>query len=143
MSPIRASRLSRQYVRNRVEAQMTSRITIYRNGAPEFDAETGVYTARKDKAIYTGKARIYGVDGAAVTQVGEGDFVNRSTYISIPATVSPVPRADDVVVVLESMDRDLIGRAMRVITVDGGSILMPSRRLQVTGLLENRDWKSA
>lgn len=134
-----ASSLARRYVRNRVEAQMTSRVTIYRNSNPSFDSSSGVYTAHKGTQVYTGKARIYGVDGAGVTQVGEGDFVNRQTYITIPGDAK-VPHVDDVVVITHSVDTDLVGRAWRVIAVDGGSILMHSRRLTVTGVMENRDW---
>lgn len=137
-----ASTLARKYVRNRVEAQMTSRVTIYRNTDPSFDAITGIYTAHKGESVYSGKARIYGVDGAGVTQIGEGTYVNRTTFITIPATTRNVPRADDVVVVTHSIDPDLVGRAMRVITVDGGSVLFPARRLQVSSLLENGHWSS-
>lgn len=135
-----ASTLARKYVRNRVEAQMTSRVTIYRNAEPTFDPETGIYTSHKGDPVYTGKARIYGVDGSGVTQVGEATFVNRVTYITIPATTERVPRADDVVVITSSIDSDLVGRAMRVISVDGGSVLFPARRLQVSGVFENGHW---
>lgn len=134
------SKRATQYVRKRVNAQMSYRVEIYRNGAPEFDSETGVYTATKGLMIYEGIARMYYLDGGGTINVGDGDIVTGGTYISIPFEADPVPHVDDTVIITKSQDPDLVGAAFRITSVDGGSYLHAARRLQVTVWAPNRTW---
>lgn len=136
------SKRAAKYVRKRVNAQMAYQVEIYRNGTPEFDSDTGVYTATKGQMIYEGKARIWYTDGGGVINTGDGDIVTSGTFVSIPFEAEPVPHVDDTVVIKVSSDPDMVGKALRIISVDGGSYIHPARKLQVTLWADNRTWTS-
>lgn len=136
------SQAAARYIRKRVNEQMAYRVQIYRNGTPNFDEASGVYTAKKATLVYEGRGRIWYAGGGSAIAIGEGDIVVTPTYLSIPFTADPVPRVDDVVVVIDSPDSDLLGRTLRITSVDSGSYIHPARKMQVVVWSDNRTWTS-
>lgn len=132
---------AKAYVRRAAEAQFTCSVRIFTNTVPTLDANTGLYTADEGTDVYSGPARIWSVDGGGVIAVGEGDYAMQSTYCSIPWDHTPVPEADNTVVVTAAEDASLVGRSFRIMSVDGGGQARATRRMQITGLTENRSWQ--
>jgi hypothetical protein len=88
--------------------------------------------------VYRGKARIWELDQAGFLTVGEASYPLRATYCSIPWDHSPVPHNDDTIEVITAPDdTDLPGRTFRVMAVDGGGQMRATRRLHITGIVEN------
>jgi len=135
--PRTVSARSKAYVRRAAEAQFDCEIRITRNGAPVFDPSTGSYNT-DSTAIYEGAARIWELDDAGMISVGEATFPLRATYCSIPWNHEPVPHNDDTIEVLVmDDDPDLPGRTFRVMSVDGGGHMRSTRRMHITGIVEN------
>jgi hypothetical protein len=135
------SRRAKAYVRRAAEAQFTSEVRIFSTTVPTLDTDTGLYAATEGTQTYSGPARIWSVDGGQVISVGEGDYAYQSTFCSIPWDHTPVPEVDQQVEVLASDDESLVGRTFRIMSVDGGGQARATRRLQITGLTENRSWQ--
>lgn len=136
------SQVAARYIRKRVNEQMAYRVQIYRAGAAAFNGTTGVYTTNAKNLIYEGKGRIWYAGGGSAISIGDGDIVITPTYLSIPFETDPVPRVDDVVVVISSPDPDFIGRTLRITSVDSGSYIHPARKMQVVVWSDNRTWTS-
>lgn len=137
------SALSRRLVRTRTEAQMTSTVRVMRGALGQLDPVTGdVGGLESMTVIYEGKGRIRTVAGSGVLTVGEGTVDTRSTIISIPISSTPVPRRDDVVLVLNDdlADVDLDEHTFRVMDVDGGTLFGDARRLTCQGFAQSRYW---
>jgi hypothetical protein len=135
--PRTVSQRSKAYVRRAAEAQFDCTIKITRNGEPILDTTTGKYhTVSTD--VYSGAARIWEVGDAGFFADGEATFPLRSTYCSIPWDHEPVPHNDDTIEILTMPDDpDLPGRTFRVMTVEGGGYMRATRRLRITGIVEN------
>jgi hypothetical protein len=139
--PRTVSRWSKAYVRRAAEAQFTCTVRVFKNAPVTLNATTGLYTADEGVEVYNGPARIWSVDGGGVIAVGEGDYAMQSTYCSIPWDHTPIPEMDDQVEVLASDDTNLVGRTFRIMNIDGGGQMRATRRMQLTGLTENRSWQ--
>jgi len=137
-----ASRYSRQYITRRAFGAMVDRVAINRAAGVELNTTTGMNVATAGVEIYQGQARIYSVAGPQVLDLGEADITLRSTYISIPAGYLPAPQKDDIVTVLEARsDEALIGKAFRVLDVDGGGLVRAVRRMQCVAWEESSSWR--
>jgi hypothetical protein len=135
--PRTVSHRSKAYVRRAAEAQFDCVIQITRAGEPIFDDTTGTYTPTAT-LVYEGVARIWELDQAGTLSVGEATFPLRATYCSIPWDHEPVPHNDDIIEVLVmNDDPDLPGRTFRVMSVDGGGHMRATRRMHITGIVEN------
>lgn len=135
--PRTVSARSKEYVRRAAEAQFDCSILIYRNTTSTFDENTGLYEP-VNEVIYEGAARIWELDDAGTLITGEATYPLRATYCSIPWDHQPVPHNDDTVeVVTMPDDPDLPGRTFRVMAVDGGGHMRATRRLHITGIVEN------
>jgi len=135
--PRTVSHRSKAYVRRAAEAQFDCSIRITRNLEQAFDDQTGSYTPHSD-LVYEGPARIWELDDAGMISVGEATFPLRATYCSIPWDHTPVPHNDDTIEVLVmDDDPDLPGRSFRVMSVDGGGHMRSTRRMHITGIVEN------
>lgn len=139
------SSLTRAAVRRRVEQAMGSIILISRGTLGELDPVTllvGGITAAN--TIYDGPARIRTVNGADTVSLGGGEIAVRNTIISIPMSVTAVPRRDDLVQVISDSgsDADLDSRVFRVLDVDGGGFFGDARRLGCAGWYQSRWWKA-
>lgn len=133
---------AKTYVRRAAEAQFACTVRIFQTTVQALNTGTGLYTAVEGADVYAGPARIWSVDGAGVIATGEGDFAMQSTYCSIPWDHTPVPEVDQQVLVVSSDDTGLIGRTFRIMSVDGGGQMRATRRMQITGLTENRSWQT-
>lgn len=128
---------AKAYARRAAEAQFDCAVVIRRKATPVFDDQSGTYSP-VSTLVYEGKARIYSVDEAGLTPLGEGMYAMRSTFASIPWDTDPVPHNDDTLEVVGSPgDADLVGRSFRIVGVDGGGQMRATRRLHLTGLVEN------
>lgn len=133
---------AKAYVRRAAEAQFQCSVRIFETTVPTLNASTGLYTSVEGADVYAGPARIWSVDGSGVVMVGEGDLALQSTYCSIPWDATPVPEVDNQVVITACADDpELVGRSFRIMSVDGGGQTRATRRMQVTGLTENRSWQ--
>ena len=131
---------AKAYVRRAAEAQFTCTVRIFTPTDPTLDTNTGLYTSVEGAETYNGPARIWSVDGGQLIEVGEGDYAFQSTYCSIPWDHQPIPQVDQQVEVVASDDPGLVGRAFRIMSVDGGGQARATRRMQITGMTENRTW---
>jgi hypothetical protein len=132
---------SRKLVTKRAEAQMLSTVLIQRGDLGETDPLTGVVGGIVNPTtIYSGKARVYPVSGAAVS-IGDGMIDMRTTTISIPMS-APVPKRDDIVTITSDdlSDQDLDSRTFRITEVDGGGYIGAARRLTCTSFYPSRYW---
>ena len=135
--PRTVSKRAKDWVRRSAEAQFDCQIIIWRNGDVAFNETTGEYTP-SSTIIYSGKARIWELDDAGALVVGEATFPLRATYCSIPWNHQPVPHNDDTIEVVKmDDDPDLPGRSFRVMAVDGGGHMRATRRMHITGIVEN------
>jgi hypothetical protein len=131
------SKRSKAYVRRAAEAQFDCVIKIIRNTDQAFNAITGAYTP-VSTPVYEGVARIWEVGDAGFFADGEATFPLRSTYCSIPWDHEPVPHNDDTIEIVSMPDDpDLPGRTFRVMTVEGGGYMRATRRMRITGIVEN------
>ena len=135
--PRTVSARAKAYVRRAAEAQFDCTIQIYRNDNSTFNETTGQYEPQ-NIMIYEGPARIWELDDAGTLAVGEATYPLRATYCSIPWDHTPVPHNDDTVEVISMPDDpDLPGRTFRIMAVDGGGHMRATRRLHITGIVEN------
>lgn len=137
--PRTISKRAKAYVRRAAEAQFDCVIKIYRNDpeATTFNETTGKYEP-SNTMVYEGEARIWELDQAGFLAVGEASYPLRATYCSIPWNHTPVPHNDDTIeIVTMPDDPDLPGRTFRVMAVDGGGHMRATRRLHITGIVEN------
>lgn len=135
--PRTVSARAKAYVRRAAEAQFDCEILIYRNSNSSFNETSGKYEP-VNETIYEGPARIWELDDAGVLAVGEATYPLRATYCSIPWDHQPVPHNDDTIeVVTMPDDPDLPGRTFRVMAVDGGGHMRSTRRMHITGIVEN------
>lgn len=132
---------ARRYVRSRAESHMNCTVTIYSNSTNTFDSITGRVTSAYADLLYSGKARVYSIDGGGTTNVGEQMIATKSTYCSIPWDSSYI--AVDSVVVINDMPGDPGNESTvwRVMAVDGGGLMRATRRLQVIAWTSGADWE--
>ena len=134
------SQRSQQYVRSRVQQHMAATITLYRYGTTEFDEDTGMVEIPTRSSIYEGKARIWQTNEGQAVIAGEADIATLTTNVSIPWE-SVMPHKDDVVVVKRNPgDVGLVGKAFRVLLVDGGGLIGGARRMQCSALADSAVW---
>lgn len=137
------SQRSQQYVRNRVQQHMAATVTLYRYGSTEFDDDTGMVEVPSRSSIYEGIARIWQTNEGQVVIAGDSDIATLTTNISIPWD-SVMPCKDDIVVVKSNPgDVGLVGRAFRVLYVDGGGLIGGARRMQCSALADSAVWSQS
>ena len=139
--PRTISTRTRNWVQRSAEYQFNCEVRIYQNGDSLLNTSTGLYEVVEGTEIYSGPARIWSSDTAGLYIVGDNDLSRRDTMCSIPWDTSPVPRNDDSLEVTSSPnDPDLLNRVFRIMSVDGGGQVLPTRRMRLAGLAENRSW---
>lgn len=140
----RVSSRARRYVQARATAHMYSTCIIERVGAPVFSDVTGIATAGARVQIYEGVCRIWEVSGAQPLAVGEDTLTLQSTNLSIPWDVEVVPRRDDEIEITSSLtDADLVYRRYRILDVVKGGDIRATRRFNVQGIQDSKDWHRA
>ena len=128
------------YVRDRVQTLMSCNVSIYNGAEKVLDRVTGVVETQFTNSWYTGKARIWETNTGATVMMGDAAVTIMQTNISIPFN-SGVPKKDQIVVVNSSpQDPDLVGRACRVIAVDGNGQIGAARRMTCTAYTDSDVW---
>lgn len=122
---------------------MTATVKILRGNLGALNQSTGqVGGLVNPTTIYSGKARIWNVEGAGVFETGDGPIDTRQTFVSIPYSARPVPKRDDLVEIIydDPADSDLDTRYFRVLEVDGGALIAATRKLTCTSFYPSRYW---
>lgn len=129
------------YARRYAESNMISTVSIVRKTDPAFNALTGEVVSSPPLAVYDGKARIWTVSGPVQYNFGDEPTFFSSAFVSIPAVTAEDPMVDDLVlVVTHPGDSAMVGRVFQVKDVEAGGQWMSSRRLQVQGVQESKQW---
>lgn len=128
------------YVRDRIQTLMSCQVSIYNDAEKVLDRVTGVVETQFMDPWYTGKARIWETNTGATVMMGEAAVTIMQTNISIPFNAG-APKKDQIVVVSASpQDPDLVGRAFRVIAVDGNGQIGAARRMTCTAYTDSDVW---
>jgi hypothetical protein len=115
-------------------------VSIYGGAQKGLNTDTGVVETLFVAPWYSGKARIWESNTGATAMMGEAAVTLMQTNISIPFHVG-MPKKDQIVVVTSApQDPDLVGRAFRVIAVDGGGQIGAARRMTVTAYTDSDVW---
>lgn len=134
------SRRGMEYVRDRVQTLMSCRVSIYGGAQKAFSADTGRVETQWVDPWYSGKARIWETNTGGIQMMGDAPVTIMQTNISIPFHAG-VPKKDQIVVVTHSpQDPDLVGRAFRVVGVDGNGQMGAARRMTVTAYTDSDVW---
>ena len=120
----------RGVIQGQAESLMDSQIKISRPGRA-YDPVTRRDSNTAGDLIYEGKARIWEVPGGSTAIIGDDEIVMTSTYMSVPYS-APMPEADDLIVIVDSVDPDLIGRTVNIDSIVRGGSLAASRQFSVT-----------
>lgn len=125
---------ARKYARKRsVRYMNTDTCVITRptpNGEVSYDPSSRLVSNITDRTIYTGQCRLWAIPGGPPTDF-QGQYVNVSQLnLTLPWT-SPETKVRDRVLITASVDPDLIGRALIVLSLNRGGALSPSRTMTV------------
>lgn len=128
------------YVRDRVQTLMACTVSIYESAEKVLDTQTGRIGTATSPLLYRGKARIWESNTGQILMMGETAITLMQTNISIPFS-APKPKRDQIVVVnVCPQDPDMVGRAFRVVAVDGGGQIGATRRMTVTAFTDSDVW---
>lgn len=133
--------MAARYAKAYAESLMIATVKIERKGAPAFDSVTGAVSSGAPSPIYEGKARIWSVTGPMQLSFGDEPTYYSNTFATIPVATEPIPRIDDVLTVINHPgDPGIEGRVFQVKDVEAGGQFLPSRRLQLVGVQESKQW---
>lgn len=124
------SKFAASYVRSRTADKMEDECRIFKPGEMVVDPVT--HKARRGEAVvkYEGPCRFWEVQAGAQVVVGDNQVVVTQSYLSLPYN-APVPESDDIVQITKSVDEDLEGRTVQVVSVVRGGGLRASRKFLV------------
>lgn len=135
---MRISPFAASYVRKRTAERMDDVCKVWKPGPPVLDRTTGK-TRRGDSVVkYEGPCRFWEVTSGQQALLGDTQVVFSQSYLSLPYN-SVVPESDDVVKIIRSVDADLTGRTVRVVSVVRGGGLRASRRFMVQVIDSSKD----
>ena len=143
-----AIRSARGFLRDNVEANMTSTVHITRqqsaaDAALDSSGEISVYA---DSTVYDGVARMHNASGPVTYTIGEEVQFFSSGAATIPVDVNGTPVdvwVNDMLRVTGSDDPVLVGRRFRVVDVEVTGMMSVSRRLQLVGIQHYAGWTDA
>lgn len=123
------SQFATDYLRSRSQDRMEDECRIFRQGAVEIGDD---HTARRGTDIirYEGRCRVWEVNTGNQVLISDVQVVVTQTFLSLPWD-APVPESDDIVKVIRSVDPDLEGRTLSVVSVSRGGGLRASRKILV------------
>lgn len=127
---VRISPFQARYVRHRATELMVDQCKIWKAGSPLLDRVSGNTQRSQENVKYEGRCRFWEVSGGNQTLIGDQQIVMTQTYFSIPFN-APVPESDDIVQITASVDPDLVGRTLNILTTMRGGGLRASRRFTV------------
>jgi hypothetical protein len=128
-----------RFVTRKAESAMTEKIVIARPSTPSFNSTTGTLTAHSNSTIYSGKARVYPMQGPQVSVLGEETIVYRQTSVSIPNS-APTPKVGDLIVIKASNTKGLINQQLRVLDVALGGAISPVQNMTCQNVEPNPFW---
>ena len=118
------------YVRKRTAERMVDQCRIWKPGPVVLDKVTGKTTRGEAILKYQGVCRFWEVTSGQQALLGDEQVVMSQTYLSLPYN-APIPESDDIVLITTSVDPDLVGRTVKVVSVVRGGGLRASRRFLV------------
>ena len=127
---MRISPFAASYVRKRTTEHMVDACIIWTPGEIVVDPDTGQAQRAQGTIKYQGPCRFWEVNAGPQIVVGEEQITTAEAYLSLPYN-SIVPESDDVVQITASVDEDLVGRMVNVLSVVRGGGLRASRRFRV------------
>jgi len=127
---VRISPFAASYVRKRTTEHMVDACTIWTPGEIVVDPDTGDAVRLQGEIKYDGPCRFWEVNAGSQIVVGDEQITTTEAYLSLPFN-SVVPEADDVVQITMSVDSDLVGRMVNILSVVRGGGLRASRRFRV------------
>lgn len=128
---VRISPFAAAYVRKRTRDHMVDACKIWKPGDVVLDRNTGKATRTVDTVKYEGPCRFWEVANGNQALVGDEQVVFSQSYLSIPYN-APVPESDDIVQITASVDADLVGRTVAIVSTVRGGGLRASRRFLVS-----------
>lgn len=127
-------------MRKRTQDHMGAKVSVYRSGTTTFNSTTGMIDTPARTAYYQGKARIWTVNTGQAVIAGEADITLANTNISIPWG-SASPQKDDLIIVESNPpDPTLVGKAFRVMAIDGGGLIGGSIRMTCATFTDSAVW---
>lgn len=111
---------------------MEDAVRITRPGPTKvvYDPITRKSTTVTGTQVYQGKARLWEVSAGGHQIIGDQEFRVSQTYLSIPWD-APIPEPEDRVQILLSVDPQLVGRSLLILSVTRGGGLRVSRKMSV------------
>lgn len=124
------SKFAASYVRSRTADRMDDECRIFKPGGMVIDPVT--HKAKRVDAVvkYEGKCRFWEVQAGSQVVIGDQQVVVTQSYLSLPYD-APVPESDDIVEITKSVDPDLEGRTVQVVSIVRGGGLRASRKFLV------------
>jgi hypothetical protein len=140
-----AIRNARAYLRDNVEANMTSTVRISRqqSAADVSVNSAGSISVNSESIIYEGMARMHNASGPVTYTIGEEVQFFSSGRATIPVDVDGDPVdvwVNDLLLVTGSDDPVLAGRRFRVVDVEVAGMMSVSRSLQLVGIQHYSGW---
>lgn len=128
----RISPFARAYGRSRAGELMEDAVRITRPGPVKvvYDPVTRKTTTTSGVDVYVGKARLWEVSAGGHQVVGDQEFRVSQTYLSIPWD-APIPEPEDRVLITSSVDPQLVGRSLLILSTTRGGGLRVSRKMSV------------
>lgn len=140
---ITVSERSRSYARRRVQDHMSSTVFIFRDGAIEFDENTGIMSVPTRDYYYYGKAKVAALSQSGTMLMGEIQMSLGTTSISIPFSEDVHPKRDDIVVVGDNpTDQTADDHKFRVMSVNRGGIFGAVITMECVSFEDSAQWKA-
>lgn len=151
--PLFSTKVSAYIARVYAERNMNASLVISRPANPILATNTGELQAETMFEVYSGKARVYNVQGPLTMGIGDEPTYFSSTYVSIPlaltssfddpqSEIAESPRVDDIIQISTHIDPLMVNRYFRVMDVEAGSEFPAVRRMQCVGIQASKQWGS-
>lgn len=117
---------------------MVDECRIWTPGPIVTDKATGKAGRAVKTLKYEGVCRFWEVSSGQQALIGDQQIVMSSSFLTVPFD-APVPESNDVVKITKSVDSDLEGRVVRVVSIVRGGGLRGSRRFLVQVIDSTKD----
>lgn len=133
------SRKAKAYIRRRASGNqmLTDTCRITRPTGDSYLDANNDYVPVEGPVIYEGPCRLWESSSGMAVQIGDGELVVSSTFLSLPWDIFPIPSENDVCLITMSDDNDVIGRTVTLGGPARGGNLRATRKYQIR--TENRE----
>jgi len=135
------------YAQDYCDSNMLSSVRIVRMAEPVLDqSNEGVVLPVLAKALYEGRARIYGLSGPQTSDAMDESQTFSTSYVSVPMRALDMrgdplaTQVDDMIEVTAHSDATVVGMVLRVLDVDAGGQWPACRRHMVTTARPSPSW---